>query len=97
MAGIVRGLNNGRLVIPKETLQAANINNTDNVVVYSEQNADGQPTIVIRKYFSGCTLCGELIFNSALSSEFMGKRICSTCMENLQHLQVPKKPPKEES
>ena len=75
--GIVRNLDQlGRLVIPKETRKALNLNGGDPVEIFT----DGD-TIILKKYAQGCQCCG----NMENIKEYKGIKICKKCLNELNN------------
>ena len=75
--GIVRKLDQlGRLVIPKETRRAFNLNEGEPVEIFT----DGDK-IIIKKYNPGCQCCGDM----KDVKEYKGIRICKKCLNELNN------------
>ena len=71
--GIVRNLDQlGRLVIPKETRKAFNLNDGDPIEMFT----DGDE-IILKKYNPGCHCCGSLDH----LTEVLGLKICPKCLK----------------
>ena len=71
--GIVRNLGQlGRLVIPKETRKAFNLNDGDPIEMFT----DGDE-IILKKYNPGCHCCGSLDH----LTEVLGLKICPKCLK----------------
>ena len=71
--GIVRNLDQlGRLVIPKETRKAFELNEGDPVEIFTDEDK-----IIIRKYNPGCHCCGSLDH----LTEVLGLKICPKCLK----------------
>ena len=71
--GIVRNLDQlGRLVIPKETRKAFNLNDGDPIEMFT----DGDE-IILKKYNPGCHCCGSLDD----LKEVLGLKICPKCLK----------------
>ena len=71
--GIVRNLDQlGRLVIPKETRKAFNLNDGDPIEMFT----DGDK-IILKKYAPGCHCCGSLDH----LTEVLGLKICPKCLK----------------
>ena len=74
--GIVRNLDQlGRLVIPKETRKAFNLNEGDPVEIFTDEDK-----IIIRKYNPGCHCCGNL----EDLTDVLGLKICPTCLKEFK-------------
>ena len=75
--GIVRKLDQlGRLVIPKETRKAFNLNDGDPIEMFT----DGDK-IIIKKYNPGCQCCGDM----KDVKEYKGIKICKKCLNELNN------------
>ena len=75
--GIVRKLDQlGRLVIPKETRRAFNINEGEPVEIFTDEDK-----IIIKKYNPGCQCCG----NMKDVKEYKGIKICKKCLNELNN------------
>ena len=73
--GIVRQIDQlGRFVIPKEIRKMYDINDFDELEIYTEDDM-----IVIKKYQPSCIFCGS----SDFIIEFRGKRVCRKCIGEL--------------
>ena len=77
--GIVRRLDQlGRIVIPREILKNMGLRTAtknekgSSMEIFTEDNM-----IIIKKYSTGCTLCG-----SADYKEYQGIKICKNCLKN---------------
>ena len=71
--GIVRNLGQlGRLVIPKETRKAFNLNDGDPIEMFT----DGDE-IILKKYNPGCHCCGSMDH----LTEVLGLKICPKCLK----------------
>ena len=71
--GIVRNLDQlGRLVIPKETRKAFNLNDGDPIEMFT----DGDE-IILKKYNPGCHCCGSLDH----LTEVLGLKSCPKCLK----------------
>ena len=71
--GIVRNLDQlGRLVIPKETRKAFNLNDGDPIEMFT----DGDE-IILKKYNPGCHCCGSMDH----LTEVLGLKICPKCLK----------------
>ena len=80
--GIVRRLDQlGRIVIPREIfknmgLQLATKNEKrSSIEIFTEDNM-----IIIKKYSTGCTLCGSDDYKEY--KEYKGLKICKNCLKN---------------
>ena len=74
--GIVRNLDQlGRLVIPKETRKAFNLNDGDSVEIFT----DGDE-IILKKYNPGCHCCGSCDD----WKEVLGLKICPKCLKEFK-------------
>ena len=70
---IVRNLDQlGRLVIPKETRKAFNLNDGDPIEMFT----DGDK-IILKKYNPGCHCCGSMDH----LTEVLGLKICPKCLK----------------
>ena len=75
--GIVRKLDKlGRLVIPKETRRAFNLNGRDPVEIFTDEDK-----IIIKKYNPGCQCCGDM----KDVKEYKGIKICKKCLNELNN------------
>jgi len=73
--GIVRKIDElGRLVIPKELRRTLDINESDPIEIFTQDDA-----IVLRKYQSSCYFCDS----ADDLTDFKGKKICTRCREAL--------------
>ena len=71
--GIVRNLDQlGRLVIPKETRKALDLNEGDPIEMFT----DGDK-IILKKYNPGCHCCGSMDH----LTEVLGLKICPKCLK----------------
>ena len=71
--GIIRNLDQlGRLVIPKETRKAFNLNDGDPIEMFT----DGDE-IILKKYNPGCHCCGSMDH----LTEVLGLKICPKCLK----------------
>ena len=71
--GIVRNLDQlGRLVIPKETRKVFDLNEGDQVEIFT----DGDK-IILKKYNPGCHCCGSMDH----LTEVLGLKICPKCLK----------------
>ena len=74
--GIVRNLDQlGRLVIPKETRKAFNLNDGDPIEMFT----DGDE-IILKKYNPGCHCCGSMEH----LTEVLGLKICPKCLKEFE-------------
>lgn len=74
--GIVRKVDElGRIVIPIELRRTLDIMERDAMEIYVEGDS-----IVLRKYESVCTFCG----NTKNVIEFRGKNVCQNCIRELK-------------
>lgn len=74
--GVTRHLDElGRIVLPKELRKTMHIEARDELEIFIEEDR-----IVLKKYAPSCVFCsqGENV------TEFMGKRVCRTCIEKLK-------------
>lgn len=75
--GIVRKVDElGRIVLPKELREIFKINRKDPLEIY----VDDGDSIILRKYEPACIFCGS----ANEITNYMGKRICRECIENLK-------------
>ncbi|MDA8205528.1 MAG: AbrB/MazE/SpoVT family DNA-binding domain-containing protein [Thermaerobacter sp.] len=73
--GIVRRVDQlGRVVLPIELRRTLQIGDKDSLEIYVEEE-----NIVLRKYEPSCIFCG----NADGISQYRGKNICPTCLEDL--------------
>ena len=76
--GIVRRIDSaGRFVLPIELRRTLDIEDTDALEIFLEDN-----TIVLKKYQPACIFCG----NAKEVHSIHGKNICTTCLEELKSL-----------
>ncbi len=74
--GIVRRIDSvGRFVLPIELRRTLQIEDSDSLEIFVEDN-----TIVLKKYQPACIFCG----NARDVSTYKGKNICADCIVNLQ-------------
>ena len=74
--GIVRNLDQlGRLVIPKETRKALDLNEGDPIEMFT----DGDK-IILKKYNPGCHCCGSMEH----LTEVLGLKICPKCLKEFE-------------
>ncbi len=74
--GIVRRVDDlGRIVIPMELRRTLGINVKDPMAIFVEDDK-----IILEKHRDVCTLCGK----QENVSEFKGRPICSTCVEEIK-------------
>ncbi len=75
--GIVRRIDSvGRFVLPIELRRTLQIEDSDSLEIFVEDN-----TIVLKKYQPACIFCG----NARDVSTYKGKNVCSDCIANLQN------------
>lgn len=73
--GMVRRVDDlGRIVLPKELRRTFGIADGDPVEIYTDDRG-----IILRKYQTGCTLCGAM----DIAGEVCGKRICKSCAKKI--------------
>ncbi len=74
--GIVRKIDSlGRFVIPIELRTILEINNSDSIEIFTEDDK-----IILKKYQPACLFCGsadDVIY-------FKGKLICGSCLEEIK-------------
>ena len=71
--GIIRNLDQlGRFVIPKETRKALDLNEGDQIEMFT----DGDK-IILKKYNPGCHCCGNL----EDLTDVLGLKICPKCLK----------------
>lgn len=76
--GITRRVDElGRIVIPAELRRTMNINERDQIEIFSENDR-----IVLKKHEDSCIFCG----GSDNLGQFKEKYICSACLEKLKEL-----------
>ena len=74
--GIVRKIDSlGRFVIPIELRNVLEINNSDSIEIFTEDDK-----IILKKYQPACLFCG----NADDVTYFKGKLICGSCLEQLK-------------
>jgi transcriptional pleiotropic regulator of transition state genes len=74
--GIVRRVDDlGRIVIPMELRRSLGINVKDPMAIFVEDDK-----IILEKHRDACVLCGK----PDDVSEFKGRPICSTCVEEIK-------------
>ncbi len=74
--GIVRRIDSvGRFVLPIELRRTLQIEDSDSLEIFVEDN-----TIVLKKYQPACIFCG----NARNVSTYKGKNVCTDCIQNLQ-------------
>ena len=74
--GIVRRIDSvGRFVLPIELRRTLQIEDSDSLEIFVEDN-----TIVLKKYQPACIFCG----NARDITLYKGKNICSECIRTLQ-------------
>ena len=76
--GITRAIDElGRFVVPKELRRSFDLNEKDQLEIYTEGDR-----IILQKYVPGCIFCGE-IENVVL---FAHKRVCPACLSQLKNM-----------
>jgi len=76
---IVRQIDHlGRFVIPKEIRKKYDIQDLDELEIFTEDDR-----IIIQKYQPSCLFCG----NSDFIIEFRGKKICRNCIDEVKDIQ----------
>ncbi len=76
--GITRAIDElGRFVVPKELRRSFDLNEKDQLEIYTEGDR-----IILQKYVPGCIFCGE-IEDVVL---FAHKRVCPACLKELKKL-----------
>jgi len=76
--GITRAIDElGRFVVPKELRRSFDLNEKDQLEIYTEGDR-----IILQKYVPGCIFCGE-IENVVL---FSHKRVCPGCLSQLKNM-----------
>ena len=76
--GITRAIDElGRFVVPKELRRSFDLNEKDQLEIYTEGDR-----IILQKYIPGCIFCGE-IENVVL---FAHKRVCPGCLSQLKNM-----------
>ena len=76
--GITRAIDElGRFVVPKELRRSFDLNEKDQLEIYTEGDR-----IILQKYVPGCIFCGE-IEDVVL---FAHKRICPDCLRQLKKM-----------
>lgn len=75
--GIVRRIDSaGRFVLPIELRRTLQIEDSDSLEIFVEDN-----TIVLKKYQPACIFCG----NARDMNSYKGKNVCTECIHNLQN------------
>jgi transcriptional pleiotropic regulator of transition state genes len=75
--GIVRRIDSvGRFVLPIELRRTLQIEDSDSLEIFVEDN-----TIVLKKYQPACIFCG----NARDVNSYKGKNVCTDCIQNLQN------------
>lgn len=75
--GIIRNVDElGRIVIPKEMRKKMEIESSDPVEIFVEDDR-----IILTKYYPSCLFCGG---NDAVT-EFKGKKVCAACIEEMKN------------
>ena len=73
--GIIRKVDElGRIVLPIELRRTLDIEDTDSLEIFLEDN-----TIVLKKYQPACIFCG----NARDVSGYKGKNVCTNCRREL--------------
>jgi len=76
--GITRAIDDlGRFVVPKELRRCFELNEKDQLEIYTEGDR-----IILQKYVPGCIFCGET--ESVVL--FAHKRVCPACLKELKQL-----------
>ena len=76
--GIVRKIDSlGRFVIPIELRNVLDINNSDSIEIFTDEDK-----IILKKYQPACLFCG----NADDVIMFGGKLICRECLEKLTEM-----------
>ena len=76
--GITRAIDElGRFVVPKELRRSFDLNEKDQLEIYTEGDR-----IILQKYVPGCIFCGE-IEDVVL---FAHKRVCPACLAQLKKM-----------
>ena len=74
--GMVRKVDElGRIVLPIEIRKTLDINVKDSIEIFTDDDR-----IVLQKYQPACIFC----HNAQNVTEFNGKRVCATCIEELK-------------
>ena len=74
--GMIRHIDElGRIVLPIEMRRIMELGTSDKVEIYVEDDK-----IILKKHQENCVFCG----GSDSLSEFCGKNICATCLQNLK-------------
>lgn len=74
-AGIIRKIDQlGRVVLPKELRQTLSIETGDSLAIFVNDDDE----IILKKYQSGCVLCGNL----EQLRQRNGKFVCQNCIDN---------------
>lgn len=78
--GIVRNIDGlGRFVLPKELRTTMGLNIDDSMEFYTDGDS-----LILRKYISGCHLCGS----EKNKTYFKDKFVCGSCIEKLNELNI---------
>ena len=93
--GLVKQLDRqGRIIIPREMLEALDMEVGAPVEILGGLDPDGMPALVIRKYHKGCAVCGVAV-RAGLERKvewrgdtqglviFGDKRICNGCLSEI--------------
>ena len=76
--GITRAIDElGRFVVPKELRRSFDLNEKDQLEIYTEGDR-----IILQKYVPGCIFCGEI----ENVSVFAHKRVCPACLGQLKKM-----------
>ena len=74
--GIIRHIDElGRIVIPKEIRTKLEIQDSDPLEIFTEEDR-----IILSKYFPACIFCGE---NDNVIL-FKGKKVCARCLDEMK-------------
>lgn len=69
----------GRIVIPKELRKTLNLNESDALEIYTEND-----TIILKKYAPGCYCCGEI----KNLTNILGLNICPQCLKTFKEAEL---------
>ena len=76
--GVIRRIDElGRMVVPKEIRNKLSIATGDPIEIYVEGEQ-----IILKKCEDVCTFCSS----AAALTEFFGRKICKSCLEELKNL-----------
>lgn len=76
--GVVRKVDPlGRIVLPKELRNVLDIQETDPLEIYTEDEF-----IILKKYEPACIFCGE----ANHVTDYKGKKICTSCLRELKKI-----------